>query len=552
MPPAKDAVRAANDSSRPESITPEAISPLSKEIVVGVVAYAGAGSSTAATRLEIILHAAGYEVHLIKLSERIESHFKDRTIPQVEKGPELGRTRLARAIVLQNLGDELREESGDYALASLAVAKIRALRGTRKAGDAKIAYIIDTLKHREEVEMLRRVYDQSFRLIAVHCDRPTRLKRLMGKATELVKYAGASDADILQFIDRDEKDGTNKHGQQVRDAFYLADYFVDNSENSNTGEHLTGDITRFSQLLLGTQLVRPTLEERAMYHAHAAALQSSCLSRQVGAALVSARGEIVSTGANDVPKYGGGIYQEGSDPDHRCHAWTWTDGEIEFVGCHNDRRKQNLRQEIAAWFASTFSESLAEVAHPDSGVQAFAVDATRREAAIRITAHLAASEAAYATLPGIKELIEYSRAIHAEMDALLSAAREGISTVGGTLYCTTYPCHSCARHLVTAGIAKVLFIEPYVKSLATELHYDSISNLPLPANSPPGSQQAMMVVPFTGVGPRMYEDFFAVRGKLKGLGGAYERPSDNVPSYAVRLLQLGTVEESAAELVKDV
>lgn len=373
----------------------------------------------------------------------------------------------------------------------------------------------------------------------------------MGKATELVKYAGASDADILQFIDRDEKDGTNKHGQQVRDAFYLADYFVDNSENSTTGEHLTGDITRFSQLLLGTQLVRPTLEERAMYHAHAAALQSSCLSRQVGAALVSARGEIVSTGANDVPKYGGGIYQEGSDPDHRCHAWTWTDGEIEFVGCHNDRRKQSLRQEIAAWFASTFSESLAEVAHPDSGVQAFAVDATRREAAIRIKAHLAASEEAYATLPGIKELIEYSRAIHAEMDALLSAAREGISTVGGTLYCTTYPCHSCARHLVTAGIAKVLFIEPYVKSLATELHYDSISNLPLPANSPPGSQQAMMVVPFTGVGPRMYEDFFAVRGKLKGLGGAYKRPSDNVPSYAVRLLQLGTVEESAAELVKD-
>src|SRR5690606_39100558 len=161
--------------------------------------------------------------------------------------------------------------------------------------------------------MLRRVYDQSFRLLAVHCDRPTRIKRPLGKKTDLVKYAGADEADIRAFVDRAEKDGSNEHGQQVRDAFYLADYFVDNSAHSNTGEHLTADITRFPQLLLGSQLIRPTLSERAMYHAHAAALQSSCLSRQVGAALVSSAGEVVSTGANDVPKFGGGTYQEGDE-----------------------------------------------------------------------------------------------------------------------------------------------------------------------------------------------------------------------------------------------
>lgn len=540
---------AANDSDAENTVSAENISPLSKEIVVGVVAYAGAGASMAATRLEVVLDSAGYKVHVIKLSQLIEGHFKDREPPQVEKGPDQGKTKLDRARILQDWGDELREQHGDYALASLAVSRIRELRGTDQPGEKKISYIVETLKHPQEVEMLRRVYDQSFRLLAVHCDRPTRLKRLIGKKTDMVKCAGAPNADAMAFINRDEKDGTNSHGQQVRDAFYLADYFVDNSEDSNTGEHLTEDITRFSQLLLGTQLIRPTLSERAMYHAHAAALQSSCLSRQVGAALVSAAGEVVSTGANDVPRYGGGIYQEGATPDHRCHAWTWTDGAVHFVGCHNDRRKEHLRKEIAEWFADRFSEKLAEIAHPETGINAFAVDTTRKETAKRIQTYLSSAGEEYAGLPGVKDLIEYSRAIHAEMDALLSAAREGISPRGGTLYCTTYPCHSCARHLVTAGISKVLFIEPYVKSLATELHSDSISNIPLPPNNPPSSQQRMIVIPFTGVGPRMYEDFFAARGKLKGQGGAYQRPAAEAPSYAVRLLKLGSVEESAAGLV---
>jgi len=46
--------------------------------------------------------------------------------------------------------------------------------------------------------------------------------------------------------------------------------------------------------------------------------------------------------------------------------------------------------------------------------------------------------------------------------------------VGGTLYTTTFPCHNCARHIVAAGISKVYYVEPYAKSLALELHNDSI------------------------------------------------------------------------------
>lgn len=542
----KVAAKAANDA-----VGIGAVSPLSKELVIGLVGYVGAGCSTAAKRLHIILDAAGYKVHKIKLSSLIEDHWKDETVPRAVDGPGEGLSKLNRARRLQDLGDDLREGDRGYAIASLAVKAIRQVRGTDKVGESKLAFIIESLKHKDEVDLLRRVYDQSFRLVAVHCDRPTREGRLIGDALSDAKYAGVDKRLILDFMDRDEKDGENLNGQQVRDAFYLADYFIDNNFKSSDGANITADLKRFSQLLLATDLVRPTLGERAMYHAHAAGLQSSCLSRQVGAALVSRDGEIVATGTNDVPRFGGGIYSEGRKPDSRCHAWDWTDGTIKFVGCHNDRRKAGLRHDIGQWIAANLSSQLAERAHPVPTFGNDTAEKARSEAEARIREFLSGDDAIYSALPGVKDLIEFSRAIHAEMDALLSAARGGISPVSGSLYCTTYPCHSCARHLVTAGVRTVFYIEPYVKSLATELHSDAISGVPVRPNDPPNNQQKMVVVPFTGVGPRMYEDFFSKRSDIKGVGGVYEKPSANLPGYAVRLRELSSVEKFAADMITE-
>jgi deoxycytidylate deaminase len=74
----------------------------------------------------------------------------------------------------------------------------------------------------------------------------------------------------------------------------------------------------------------------------------------------------------------------------------------------------------------------------------------------------------------LMDALEYGRAVHAEMSALCDAARCGCSVKGAILYCTTFPCHMCAKHIVAAGIAKVVFLEPYPKSLAFDLHADSI------------------------------------------------------------------------------
>jgi dCMP deaminase len=53
------------------------------------------------------------------------------------------------------------------------------------------------------------------------------------------------------------------------------------------------------------------------------------------------------------------------------------------------------------------------------------------------------------------------RTIHAEQNALIQAARFGISLDGATLYCKMEPCRNCAMSIVGAGIKKVVCEKRY-------------------------------------------------------------------------------------------
>ena len=107
-------------------------------------------------------------------------------------------------------------------------------------------------------------------------------------------------------------------------------------------------------------------------------------------------------------------------------------------------------------------------------------------------------------------MIEFSRAVHAEMDALISLSRGGGgSTVGSTLYATTFPCHNCARHIIAAGVDKVYYIEPYEKSLAPTSHDDAIIVLDHDdTGEGTTSPEKLRFVHFSGVGPRIYPELF--------------------------------------------
>jgi len=64
---------------------------------------------------------------------------------------------------------------------------------------------------------------------------------------------------------------------------------------------------------------------------------------------------------------------------------------------------------------------------------------------------------------------EICRAIHAEQNAIIQAASNGINIAGSTMYCTHSPCIICAKMIVNAGIKEVVVFEQYSDSSFNEL-----------------------------------------------------------------------------------
>jgi deoxycytidylate deaminase len=130
----------------------------------------------------------------------------------------------------------------------------------------------------------------------------------------------------------------------------------------------------------------------------------------------------------------------------------------------------------------------------------------------------------------IKSLIEYSRAVHAEMDAITSVARtHKAGLLGGTLYSTTFPCHSCARHIVASGVKRILFIEPYPKSLATELHSDAVSE------SESDAGKRVLFLQFSGIAPRNVLRLFNIGLTRKGADGKLVKFDKKTASPVVKV-----------------
>jgi deoxycytidylate deaminase len=307
--------------------------------------------------------------------------------------------------------------------------------------------------------------------------------KLRGQGARPVITEGHNENYVVEIFKRDEDEGV-KSGQRVRDAMFLADFFIRNDGDND--KNLRRTVDRFLDVMFAIGVQTPTKDESAMYGATSAAAESACLSRQVGAVIANIDGDIIGMGNNDVPKFGGGLYsREDGDNDHRCFQWR---GKI----CHNDFRKEEILSRIAI--------ALGEAGIFDS--KSGTIDLKRQAKAIDV---LHSSD--------VRNLIEFSRAVHAEMEAIISVARNGkAGLIGGTLYSTTFPCHSCARHIVAAGIKRVIYIEPYTKSLALNLHEDTISIHEVERD------KKVVFLQYEGVAPRNMIRLFKDRGDRKKEG----------------------------------
>jgi dCMP deaminase len=60
-----------------------------------------------------------------------------------------------------------------------------------------------------------------------------------------------------------------------------------------------------------------------------------------------------------------------------------------------------------------------------------------------------------------KDNVTLPHVIHAEVNAVLKAARTGAAVEGSTLYLTLSPCLDCSKLVLQAGIKRVVYLETY-------------------------------------------------------------------------------------------
>ncbi|MBF0493678.1 MAG: cytidine/deoxycytidylate deaminase family protein [Candidatus Omnitrophica bacterium] len=63
---------------------------------------------------------------------------------------------------------------------------------------------------------------------------------------------------------------------------------------------------------------------------------------------------------------------------------------------------------------------------------------------------------------------ELCRALHAEQNAFLQAAKHGVSLDGSTVYITNQPCSICAKMIINVGVKKIIFGGDYPDAFALD------------------------------------------------------------------------------------
>ena len=266
---------------------------------------------------------------------------------------------------------------------------------------ARRIWIIDSLKNDEELALLRSVYQGVLLVFGVFAPEHVRKRRL--------KRIGLKEANIGAILDRIGR--SPPYGQRTRTIFSNSDFFVRNDQDNDS--ELRRLIQRFLDLSFDVGIHTPTSAESAMHEADSVANRSGCMSRQVGAAIVDGEGSLISVGWNDVPKFGGGLYVEDdqwsfdeitrrpADLDHRCFRWA---DKI----CHNDAGKKQIRADLVGRLRS------AKIVNDECNDNDIfeAIKGSR-----------------------VDSLIEFSRSVHAEMEAILAVARDARHSLdGATLY----------------------------------------------------------------------------------------------------------------------
>lgn len=454
------------------------------ELVIGVVCAVGTDYEPIRRSLQKILTRYSYSSRVIKVSDLI-TRFAEAPLPD---SPET--LRISSRMTAGN--DLCRKTKRKDVWALAAVSEINAHRPHDSSGSnaqPRVAHIILSLKRPQEVATLRKIYGDGFFLVGVFATENERLDYLIER--------NAPKDEAIRLIKRDAEETGDDYGQYTTETFQLSDVFV----QSRNGRY-EDELQRFFDLAFSNPYITPTQQEHAMFLAYAASLRSAQLGRQVGAAITSRDGDILAVGTNDVPKPGGGLYWPGP-LDNRDHILKKDSNDVQ-----RDRivrRLLDVAKELDTKRSKAIKNAIETVLAESAEIMGQVTAAVGETLA---GADLA-TDSLSSSFQSRLDITEYGRAVHGEMDALLSCARSGVSPQGTLLYVTTFPCHNCTRHIVASGVERVYYIEPYGKSRAEELHEDEIV-VEERLERKRGRHRRVPFTHFVGVGPRRYFDLFSL------------------------------------------
>ena len=461
-------------------------SPPSSELIIGLIGAIGTNTHLVTSCLEEALARVNYrmhEVHTIEMLARFEGW-----------GPKTSPVKVDEYYNnLMDAGNQFRAKiKAKDVMGLLAMTAIREKR-LQSQGDTQIpgnrtAYVVRSLKTPAEVNTLREVYGKSFLALAAYAPKERRKRFLRERIAESHasdRHSVDVDGIVSSLFSREESEGEKVYGQNVEQTFPLADFFI---EVTSSVDELRKSIRRIVELIFGSVVHTPTRDEFGMFHAASAGARSSSLARQVGASICTDEGELIALGCNDVPKAGGGLYWEGDAGDSRDHLRGYDS---------NDQVKMHFLRDIlvrlqkSGWLTDEFSD----FSESELFEKAMSPSSLLRQAEMM-------------------KIIEYGRSVHAEMAALMDAAKRGISVSGCTLYTTTFPCHNCAKHIIAAGVKRVVYVEPYPKSYTHKLYSDSVW-----VDGAGDVGKVIKFEPFVGISFRQYFSLFSIGSIERKING---------------------------------
>lgn len=479
--PREAVVGRAAQPSRGDSPPAPAPPPEGPELVLAFVGGIGTPLEELEKWFAQELTVLGYRSERVRLSHLLATLPADRPLRDADA--------YNRYEDLMRAGDSLRESAGrNDAVALLGITAIWNLRqnftGNAQEPARRTAYLLRGLKTPEEVETLRNTYGGGLLVISAFQSRIKRKTTLAERIAESRSEPRNSAHDSLAeaLIARDDRDSSTAFGQNVRDTFHRADVFLNLDAEAT---EVKSQIRRVLQLVFGYEFTTPSRDEHGMFMARAGSLRSAEMGRQVGAAICDGDGNVLAVGVNELPKPGGGLVWS-DDPGKDARDWS------QGADRSDEMKQRNLIELLRLLQSSGFLHDSLD-------------GASDLDFLARVAPSLSSSR--------IMNAIEFGRAVHAETAAIIDAARRGVSVQDATMYVTTFPCHHCARHIVAAGIRRLVFIEPYPKSLAVDFHDDAFlfGHLAGAAVRAAGDTHKVECVPFVGVSPRSYVTLFSMR-----------------------------------------